>query len=465
MEKENHIPKPPLRLVTPEETLAETGTQKLHDNHVWLVTADMGYGHLRAVEPLRALAEDRIIVIGYNDSASAVEKKLWAQMLRTYELISRAHSIPVIGRMIFKLLDSFLYIPSFYPIRNLSETTFQVAMLTSFIKRGLCSGMLQMIGTKNLPLVTSFYAPAIAADMSGYEKIYCIICDADLNRVWAAKEPSESRINYFAPCGKAAQRLQAYGVPRERIFLTGFPLPEELLGGKDLPILRHDLGQRLHYLDPNNRFWPLHSKNIEHFLGKEQCVFTKSRKLTITYTVGGAGAQKEIGEKIAVSLKSRLQTGDIKLNLVAGTKLNVRTFFDEVKHRIAPDNDAIEVIYGDTPLEYFEKFNAVLRVTDILWTKPSELSFYTALGLPIIMSPAIGSQEHFNRQWLLDIQAGIKQEKPEYTDQWLFDWLANGRFADAAWSGFLKARKLGKYNIEEILEKGTMSQESSPLMR
>ncbi|MHB8579749.1 MAG: DUF6938 domain-containing protein [Ignavibacteriaceae bacterium] len=106
-----------------------------------------------------------------------------------------------------------------------------------------------------------------------------------------------------------------------------------------------------------------------------------------------------------------------------------------------------------------------MRTTDILWTKPSELSFYAGLGLPIIMTPPIGSQEQFNAKWLFEIQAGIKQENPEYPDQWLFDLLNKGRLAEAAWSGFLKARKLGTYKILEVLVTGRMSHEDSPILR
>jgi hypothetical protein len=81
------------------------------------------------------------------------------------------------------------------------------------------------------------------------------------------------------------------------------------------------------------------------------------------------------------------------------------------------------------------------------------------------MTPTIGSQEKFNRQWLFEIQAGIRQENPDHTDQWLFDWLNNGRLAEAAWSGFLKARKLGTYKILEVLQTGKMTKSDSPVMR
>jgi hypothetical protein len=110
-------------------------------------------------------------------------------------------------------------------------------------------------------------------------------------------------------------------------------------------------------------------------------------------------------------------------------------------------------------------FKSVLRTTDILWTKPSELSFYAALGIPIVMTPALGSQETFNRTWLQDIQTGIRQMNPEYTDEWLFHLLKKGHLAEAAWSGFLKARKLGTYKILEVLETGRFTRDSSPIIR
>lgn len=431
----------------------------------WIVSATMGYGHLRAVTPLKEIAEEGIIIDGSSIAANKNEEKLWKRVLGVYEFISRAKGIPLIGNPIFNLLETFLHIPSYYPMRDLSYSTFQVNMLRSSIKKGLCAGMLEKVKNKNLPIVTSFYAPAIATDMYGANNIYCIICDADLNRVWVAKEPWESRIEYFAPCGKAAQRLKAYGVPDERIFITGFPLPVELLGGKSLSILKRNLGERLIHLDPTGKFRYRHEKNVYHFLGEENYTEKRNRKLTITYAVGGAGAQKEIGGKIAQSLKSKILNNEVKLNLVAGIRAEVRNYFIDISKELSADSHQIEIIYAEKLEDYFSKFNKILQETDVLWTKPSELSFYSALGLPIIMTPPIGSQEKFNAKWLTEIQAGIRQEDPAYTDQWLFELLRKGILADAAWSGFLKVRKLGTYKIMEIVETGEMSHENSAVLR
>jgi hypothetical protein len=317
---------------------------------------------------------------------------------------------------------------------------------------------------KNMPLITSFYAPAIAADLDGYEQIYCIICDSDLNRVWVSANPKLSRINYFAPCYKAAQRLRSYGVEKNKIFLTGFPFSLEVLGDKSLNVLRKDLGQRLFYLDPYRRFWNLHKINVNHFLGAENYTLNRVRIFTLMYAVGGAGAQKEIAGKIVNSLQVKLQKGNLKLILSAGTRLEVKEYFEKIKES-AGNCSNIEIIYSESKEEYFNQFDKAIRETDVLWTKPSELVFYCGLGIPIIMTPAIGAQERCNRRWIREIQAGFKQYDPQYCDQWLFDLLHQGRLAEAAWSGFLKARKMGTYKILEVLETGKLTESVSPLER
>jgi hypothetical protein len=448
----NLLPGTPYTISATEKT-QESG--KPAEFKCWLVSALMGYGHLRAAYPLKPLSQEGVLIAGSNESTTTVERNLWKRTLWFYELLSRAKGVPVIGKTLFNLLDFFLKIPSFYPRRDLSKSTFQVRMLNSAIRKGLCKSVLDKIREKHIPLVTSFYAPAVAADMNNFGKIYCIICDTDLNRVWVSHDPWESRIEYFAPTGRAAKRLKDYGVPEQRIHLTGFPLPPEILGNENLDMLKHDLGQRLHYLDPSNRFWPIHKLNLLYFLGEENCKFKNERILTLTFAVGGAGAQKETGKKIAFSLREKLITGQIILNLVAGTRSEVQDYFLDIQEEVNSAN--VHVIYGKDFEEYYYKFNQVIRTTDVLWSKPSELSFYTGLGIPLIMSPTIGAQERANKKWIRDIQSGFKQESPQYTDQWLFDMLHKGRLAEAAWAGFLKARKRGTYNIKEFLETGRFS--------
>jgi hypothetical protein len=124
----------------------------------------------------------------------------------------------------------------------------------------------------------------------------------------------------------------------------------------------------------------------------------------------------------------------------------------ELKNLKLENQKNIELVTGENLIDYFKNFNEVLRRTDILWTKPSELSFYTGLGLPIIIAPTIGSQEDFNREWLLKTGSALLQENPKYTHQWLFDYLESGFFAEAAMQGFVEVEKLGVLKIQKVLQ-------------
>jgi hypothetical protein len=434
----------------------------------WLASADMGYGHQRAISPLKILSRNNIIINANKSSeSSAKELRLWKEMQGTYEFMSRAGNLPFIGDLITRLLNRLLYIPSYYPLKERSNATLQVRYLKSAIKRGLCEGLLKQISNPELPLVTSFYSAAIAAEMSGHKTVYCIICDTDLNRVWAAENSSESNILYFAPGSVSAQRLISYGVPERNILLTGFPLPLELLGDRSLNTLKKDLQLRLKNLDPELTFENLYNHSVKAFLEKDSVnnTTTKQNRLTITYAVGGAGAQKEIGLQIMKSLAKEIYEGSVKLNLAAGTRHDLVRYYGNAISDHSFRNNQVSIIWGESNEAYFDHFNKALHTTDILWTKPSELSFYCALGIPIIMTPAIGPQEKCNQRWLREIGAGIKQQNPEYTNQWLKDLLNKGRLAEAAWNGFLKGRKFGTYNIIDFLERGAFNSSNDPLKR
>jgi hypothetical protein len=435
----------------------------------WLVSADMGYGHQRAIYPLKSLARDGSILNANSiPGATSKEKRLWKELLNVYEFLSRAGKIPVLGSILRRFLDSLLYIPKFYPVKDRSNSTLQVKYLKYSINRGLCKGIVTQIHRPELPLITSFYSSAIAAEMANHRNVYCIICDTDLSRVWVSEQASTSRIIYFASGTVSAQRLHSYGVSEKNIVISGFPLPLELLGDRSLNILKANLVRRLWNLDPSGTFYSLYNHSLNALIQYDQNIdpflISQRKPITITYAVGGAGAQKEIGRQIAMSLSEKTAKDEIVLNLVAGTRTGLRDYFQKVKEETG-EYENIHIIWGKDNESYFDQFNQCLQSTDVLWTKPSELSFYSALGLPIIMAPAIGPQEKCNRQWLREIGAGFKQQNPEHTDQWFFDLLNKGRLAEAAWNGFLKARKFGTFNIIDFLDKGTFISSNDPLRR
>jgi len=76
---------------------------------------------------------------------------------------------------------------------------------------------------------------------------------------------------------------------------------------------------------------------------------------------------------------------------------------------------------------------------------------YCALGLPVVMTPPIGSHEECNNDWLIKNGAGIPQEDPAAAADWLFDWRNSGLLALSAFNGFFNAPRHGAENIKALL--------------
>jgi len=428
-----------------------------NNQKAYIIAVDMGYGHQRAAYPLRKLSiNNEVLNANVYKGIPDADKKIWQNSRKSYEFMSRFKKTPLIGEIVWDIYDKLQEIPPFYPKRDLSAPTLQLKAIYSLIKRkNWGRHLFETLAKKPLPIVATFFIPAFMAEIFKYPgEIYCLATDSDISRAWAPLSPAKSKIKYFAPNHRVQERLKLYGVKEENIFVTGFPLPEELIGGANKTILRKELGFRLYNLDPKKVYLNHFKESINRHLGQANFPQKKHHPLTITFAVGGAGAQRELGIEIAKSLKKQIIQNHLHLILVAGIHNDVSKYFrSELTHLGLGQqiNKQIKIIFSQTKESYFRKFNQALKHTDILWTKPSELSFYTALGLPIIMSPIIGSQEAFNQKWLRTIGSGVNQEDPKYTHQWLFDWLNSGWFAEAAMNGFLEASTCGVDNIKKIL--------------
>ena len=425
----------------------------------WVISVNMGYGHQRTAYPLRDLAfKGEIINANSYQGIPEKDRKIWEGTRRFYEFISNFSRIPLVGKTAFSIYDKFQKILGFYPKRDLSQPNFNLKQIYSFFKKDWGKDLIEKLKINPLPLITTFFIPAFMAEFFNYPgEIFCVVCDADISRTWAPLNPKESKIKYFAPTERVVERLKLYGVKEENIFLTGYPLPLENIGvsppAGGLEILKEDLRLRLLNLDPKKRYFEKYKTLIEEKVGK--LPEKSDHPLTILFSVGGAGAQKEIAIKIVKSLRERIKRGEIKIILSVGIREKIKKYFEKNLAEIKCNEERaryVEIIFEKDIESYFQKFNQVLRKTDILWTKPSELSFYSALGIPIIISSPIGSQEEFNMRWLLKSGFGIFQENPNYTNQWLFDWLEKGYLAEAAMEGFVEGEKLGTLNIENKLK-------------
>lgn len=438
-----------------------------------IVAVNMGYGHERPARVLRSvLGQKEVKVANDYPGIPAADKSLWYQSRVWYERISRFRKFPILGEAVFQVMDELQRIPPFYPRRDLSHPSLQVRQFYVLIRRrAFMRHLVEQLAHQPKPIVSTFMAPAFAAEEYGYpEDIYVLCTDSDIARAWAPLVPKRTRIQYFAPSARVAERLALYGVPEKNIHLTGFPLPVEAIGGEDSPLLLRDLMRRICNLDVNGAFMGHTGTAVNAYLGQGYCDAIEDKKRTVLnvgFAMGGAGAQKEIGRTLLKSLAPAIRQKKVLLHLIAGTHLSVKKEFEalatSLKIGTTGTLGSVHLMYRSTREEYFDAFSKLMRDIDVLWTKPSELSFYAGLGIPIIMAPPVGSQEDFNRDWLMHIGAGIDQLDPRYAHEWLFDWQRSGALARLAWNGFVGAPTHGAYRIRDIIEGNPASMHPLPL--
>ncbi len=296
-----------------------------------VVAVNMGYGHERAASALRHLASGgKVIVANDYEGISAGERRNWNLGKGMYEFVSRFKNVPILGTVAFKILDDMQKIAPFYPKRDLSKPSLQVKQTYGFIHhQGLCRDLINRLAEHPLPLVCTFFTPAFAAEEMNYPNdIYIVLCDADISRAWVPMYPKKSRIKFLAPTGRVAERLKLYGVKDKNIFLTGFPIPYETVGGAHSPeYVKADLQRRMCNLDPKGNFVAKAHALLNVTMGDKFCV-QKSLPPSITFAVGGAGTQRELVAMALRSLANDIRKGKIIVNLVAGTRSEVNDYFE-----------------------------------------------------------------------------------------------------------------------------------------
>ncbi len=181
---------------------------------------------------------------------------------------------------------------------------------------------------------------------------------------------------------------------------------------------------------------------------EEEC----GRPPLLTLAIGGAGAQVRTVLRLLDCLLQAIQTGRLRVALVAGVHVGVADRFNKwiADAGLArQQGDAMRVLFTPEFGDYYRAFNELLSETDILWTKPSELVFYAALGIPMVLSPPIGFQERYNLRFLLERGAGLEQCDPRFMGPWIEEMLSEGVLAAAAWSAY---RHLPRNGTERIVE-------------
>lgn len=437
-----------------------------------VVAVSMGYGHERAAFGLRHLAGGEVILANAYEGIPRADHLLWHEGRRWYERISRLKKVPILGSVVFGAMDNLQRIDPFYPRRDLSRPTAQLRQTYNLLhRRAWGRHLVEQLGKDRKPLISTFMTPAFAAEEFGYpEDIYLVTCDADVSRGWAPLRPQKSRIQYIASTGRVVERLRQYGVPEKNIHFTGFPLPPENIGGEQSAVVLKDLNRRLCVLDPQGVFTQWASPMLAATLGDGFCdaLGPRHTPLHVAFAVGGAGAQVDLGIQLLKSLASDIRAGRIILTLIAGTLEHIGKRFTDAVTQCGLDTalqrGGVVVLCERERHAYFSAFGEVMRTVDVLITKPSELSFYVGLGIPIIMTEPVGSQEFFNQAWLLQVGAGTASGDMRFAHEWLWDWVRSGALARMAWMGYINAPTHGAYRIEDLVRGKVTIMHSLPLV-
>jgi hypothetical protein len=429
-------------------SMAEEREKANNDPGPKVVAVEMGYGHLRAAHNVAEFFGTEVIRMDVPPVAGPAEAALWRTVLRFYTAVSQACDSPVAGWTARAVLEQITGIPPL-PQNGRFESPNLLAHLADRLTINLLGRGLRAKASKGRScFVATYPVAAMAAQRIPGARVFCLATDTDLNRAWVPAKPAEARIDYLAPVSRVVDRLRSFGVPEERIHLTGFPLPVPLVSRASASLAR-----RLHQLDPGHASFDGADAGVAE-LARDYAP-APGIPISMTFAVGGAGGQTHYVGTILRSIRGRILRGEIQINLVAGMRADVaRIFAGMLQAEGLPiSQGGVKILFVREPREYFRQFEDCLADTDILWTKPSELVFYAALGLPILLAPPVGGQERANREWLLRHGAGIDMGEASLLDENLQKWLAEGKLARIALDAYSRLDRDGLRRILDIVGK------------
>jgi hypothetical protein len=427
----------------PDAGFPVSGRLDTSDRPPLVAAVTMGYGHLRAAHAVADALGVEVSEVDTAPWAGFGERMVWRASKMLYGAISRASGAGPLQPAARRLLDRVTELPRDLerPVDHGASATME-RLLSLGVGRGLarCRG----------PMIATFYAPALAAERLGKPRVACLVTDSDAHRVWAPHRPEGTRILFLAPTDGVEQRLASYGIPKDRIRVSGFPLPAELT---DEAAVQQALARRLRRLDPSAVFTGPDDDELAARLGPIQG--SDGRPPRVTFCVGGVGAQAGRARQLLNALRQPISEGLLRLTLVAGTDARLAARFTRWLRRTGLDRipgEPVDVVCEPDFADYYTRFNQVLSDTDLLWTKPGELVFYAALGLPVVLDDPVGDHERRNLEWLTAAGAAVKRPAMDRVWRWLEESLSRGAFARLAWNGYDRLPRDGAARVADLLQ-------------
>jgi len=318
---------------------------------ILITHATAGAGHSKAAEAIfngiKKHASFNVRCIDILDHTSPFYKKLYQ---KTYSLLISKFSL--LWGFFFWLAD----IPLLLPVVQGARRVFNGYNAKAFH---------QFLQEENADYIitTHFFSNEIVSALKEQKKItsklICVVTDYDVHSIWLAKNVD----CYAVACDYTKNKLKSFGVPEEKIKVTGIPTDEKFSLSPDRAGLRTKLG-----LDPA-MFTVLIATGsfgigpIEEIIGYLQGI----------QTVVICGHNQKLADKISAK----------KINHVKACG-------------------------------FVNNMQDYMMASDVLITKPGGLSISEALvvGLPLIFFSAIPGQETNNVKVLKTFGVGISGLKP-----------------------------------------------------
>ncbi len=215
-------------------------------------------------------------------------------------------------------------------------------------------------------ICTHFLPAEMLSRLIRKQRLHCPVwvqvTDFDLHRMWV----HENMAGYFAANEEIGLRMQAQGIAREKIHVTGIPIQPSFAGSLERSLCAQEYG-----LDP--------------------------QRTTILLMGGGAGLGSL--ETIAERLLGAHQ--DIQLIVLAGKNAKTLSALEALKPRYPQRL---------LPQGFTDKVERLMACADIVITKPGGLtsSECLAMGLPMIVNSPIPGQEERNADYLLEQGVALK---------------------------------------------------------
>jgi UDP-N-acetylglucosamine:LPS N-acetylglucosamine transferase len=388
----------------------------------------MGFGHLRAAHNIASQSRSPILRVDRDPYMNGIDEFLWksSQFIHTYGSRDKESN----GKFLYSWFERTMAIPENGVPPPLGPSRFVKTMW----KFGAGDKLFETLSRDNPTLLHTFYLPAILAMYHGYRgKSFLLLCDTDFHRVWAPIDPGKYDLRYCVPISSSADRLISYGVNKEKIFVTGFPLPSINTGGRDLRVLEREFDFRKSRLERDS-----------------------TAPLTIMFPFSGAGAYSNVLADLVKSIHEDLKEGSLRLIVSCGDSMHaLRSAENLFVNYGIEESEFAEIMFREDIFAAFDEFNLALRSTDVMITKPSEMVFYGALGIPLVFLPPIGAHEEKNRDYLFSNECAVNMVPSTDFPRWLERSRRKGLLLELAENGFTRLPKNGGTAIDELLVDGS----------